>query len=171
MTGFGLFDEDQEIAQTAEKFLTFLIDGQYFAIPIEDVREIIATQSVTQMPDFPEYVKGVINLRGSIIPLVDLRLRFRKPEKERDEYTSIVITSIEGTDVGFVVDAVDEVLDIDKEHLASPPKMGEGSARYLKGIGRVGEKIVLLLDVGALLSGEEIAGIAEVTETLVSQPD
>ena len=155
------FDDEETAAQNSEKYLTFLVDNQYFALPIRDVTEIITTQTVTQMPEFPVYVKGIINLRGKIVPLVDIRLRFHKAEREYDEHTSVVVVSIDGIDVGFIVDAVDEVLDIDNADVSPAPRMGETSSRYITGVGKVGEKIVLLLDSSRLLNESEISDLSQ----------
>ena len=87
----AFYDNETITASQTEKYLTFILDDQFYAIPIANVIEIIAMQETTKMPDFPDYVKGVINLRGTIIPLIDVRLRFRQPEREYDARTSVIV--------------------------------------------------------------------------------
>lgn len=155
------FTTTTEEKQQSEKYLTFLLDKQFFALPIKNVMEIIAIQEVTQVPEFPSYVKGIINLRGKIIPLIDVRLRFHKAEADYDERTSVIVVSIDTVEVGFIVDMVDEVMDIDYDNIAPPPRMSETSGRYITGVGKIDGKIILLLDSDKLLNEEEINGIAQ----------
>lgn len=158
----AFYDNETITASQTEKYLTFILDDQFYAIPIANVIEIIAMQETTKMPDFPDYVKGVINLRGTIIPLIDVRLRFRKPEREYDARTSVIVVSVNDVQVGFIVDMVDEVKDIDNSDIADPPKMsGDMQNRYIIGIGKVEGKIVLLLDSDKLLNEKEIESIAQ----------
>lgn len=158
----AFYDNETITASQTEKYLTFILDDQFYAIPIANVIEIIAMQETTKMPDFPDYVKGVINLRGTIIPLIDVRLRFHKPEREYDARTSVIVVSVNDVQVGFIVDMVDEVKDIDNSDIADPPKMsGDMQNRYIIGIGKVEGKIVLLLDSDKLLNEKEIESIAQ----------
>ncbi|HKM32589.1 MAG TPA: chemotaxis protein CheW [Oscillospiraceae bacterium] len=158
----AFYDNETITASQTEKYLTFILDDQFYAIPIANVIEIIAMQETTKMPDFPDYVKGVINLRGTIIPLIDVRLRFRKPEREYDARTSVIVVSVNDVQVGFIVDMVDEVKDIDNSDIADPPKMsGDMQNRYIIGIGKVEGKIVLLLDSNKVLNEKEIESIAQ----------
>lgn len=158
----AFYDNETITASQTEKYLTFILDDQFYAIPIANVIEIIAMQETTKMPDFPDYVKGVINLRGTIIPLIDVRLRFHKPEREYDARTSVIVVSVNDVQVGFIVDMVDEVKDINYSDIADPPKMsGDMQNRYIIGIGKVEGKIVLLLDSDKLLNEKEIESIAQ----------
>lgn len=158
----AFYDNETITASQTEKYLTFILDDQFYAIPIANVIEIIAMQETTKMPDFPDYVKGVINLRGTIIPLIDVRLRFHKPEREYDARTSVIVVSVNDVQVGFIVDMVDEVKDIDNSDIADPPKMsGDMQNRYIIGIGKVEGKIVLLLDSNKVLNEKEIESIAQ----------
>lgn len=157
--------EEQEISETqdeAVKHLTFWTDKELFGIPISDVVQIISMQEITPLPDFPEYAKGVINLRGNIIPVIDMRLRLKKPEAEYDDNTCIIVTSIEDTFIGFIVDTVDEVVDISSDRISPTPKVSkEVTNRYLTGIGQVGDKVVLLLDLSKILSRDEFMEVAQ----------
>ncbi|QAT51344.1 purine-binding chemotaxis protein CheW [Caproiciproducens sp. NJN-50] len=144
------------------KYLTFWTDGELFGLPISDVVQIISMQGITPLPDFPDYAKGVINLRGNIIPVIDIRVRFGKPEAEYNENTCIIVTSIEDSYMGFIVDAVDEVTDLDEDSISPPPKVSKDiTNRYLTGIGQIEEKVILLLDVAKILSENELTEVHE----------
>lgn len=157
--------EEEEQATEKEKFLTFWTDGELFGIPIADVVQIISMQGITPLPDFPPYAKGVINLRGNIIPVIDIRIRFGKPEAEYSDNTCIIVTNIEDSYMGFIVDSVDEVTDIDEDDISPAPKVSRDiTNHYLTGIGQIGDSVVLLLDCTKILSENELF---EVRETAV----
>lgn len=151
-------DSSVETESTSEmdgKYLTFFTEKQLFGVPIADVVQIVGMQEITQVPEFPSYAKGIINLRGSIIPVIDVRLRFGKPEKDYDERTCIIVTLIQETAIGFIVDAVDAVTSIDDENISSPPRVaGDYTGSYLTGIAKLEGRVVLLLDAQKLLSSE-----------------
>lgn len=147
------------------KYLTFWTDGELFGIPISDVVQIISMQQITPLPDFPDYAKGVINLRGIIIPVIDMRVRLKKQEAEYNESTCIIVTSIQDTYIGFIVDTVDEVADISDDNISAAPRVSKDSTnRYLTGIGQVGDKVVLLLDISKILSESEFEQVAQTAE-------
>lgn len=148
-----------------DKYLTFWTDGELFGIPISDVVQIISMQKIIPLPDFPAYAKGVINLRGNIIPVIDMRLRLKKPEAAYNENTCIIVTSIAEAYIGFIVDTVDEVADIGEEDISPAPKVSrETTNKYLMGIGQIGKKVVLLLDVSKILSESEIEQVAQTAQ-------
>lgn len=158
------YDEDElehnESAETSEKYLSFLIDKQYYAFHINDVREIIEMQDITPVPEFPDYAKGIINLRGILIPIIDVRLRFCKTEMDYNERTCIIILNLKEIEVGFIVDTVDEVLDIDNESIAPVPKLSDAkTSKFIKGVGKTPKKIVMLLDAQKMLNDEEIKSL------------
>ncbi|MVB09764.1 CheW-like domain protein [Caprobacter fermentans] len=162
---------DGEQSASENKYLTFWTDGELFGVPISDVVQIISMQGITPLPDFPAYAKGVINLRGNIIPVIDIRVRFGKPEAEYNENTCIIVTSIEDSFMGFIVDAVDEVTDLDEDNISPAPKVSKDiTNRYLTGIGQIGEKVVLLLDAAKILSENELSEIHE-TSGQAKDPD
>lgn len=135
------------------KYLTFWTDNQLFGISISDVVQIVSIQKITPIPQFPNYVKGVINLRGDIIPVIDVRLRFDKPEIAYSESTCIIVININQRQYGLVVDAVDEVVKIDDKNITAPPTVADNTENdYLKGIAKLKEKVVLLLDVVTILN-------------------
>lgn len=134
------------------KYLTFWTDGQVFGVPISDVVQIIGVQSITPVPEFPSYAKGVIDLRSSIIPIIDIRLRMGKEEKPYDERTCIIVISINENLTGIVVDAVEEVTDIGEDSISAPPRMSESdSSEYIEGIAKIEKLVVLLLSTSKLL--------------------
>lgn len=141
-----------------DKFLTFSLGTEVYGIEIKFVTEIIGMQSVTQIPDLPEYVKGIINLRGKIIPVVDVRLRFKKMYREYNDRTCIVVVDIKGVALGLIVDAVEEVLIIAAQEIVLPPQFNTGSDHhhFIKGIGKVGTDVKLILDSDRLLSDNEM---------------
>lgn len=155
--------EDEEDTQK-DKFLTFSLGTEVYGIEIKFVTEIIGMQSVTQIPDLPEYIKGIINLRGKIIPVVDVRLRFKKAYREYNDRTCIVVVDITGMALGLIVDAVEEVLTIIEQDIVLPPQLDHGSyhQRFIKGIGKVGKDVKLILDSDRLLSDSEISGLEQV---------
>ena len=161
MMALNRFNSKEEIDTNIEKYLTFIIDGRYYAYPIRDVKEIIEMQDITEVPEFPSYAKGIINLRNIVIPVIDVRLRFNKPEHEYNAHTCIIVLIINSTEIGFIVDTVDEVLDIEKSSISPPPLVGsEGHARYIDGVGKLGDKIVLLLNSEKMLSDDDLEMLA-----------
>lgn len=144
------------------KYLTFLIDDRPYGIPIVKVKEIIGMMDVTHVPGMPEYIKGVINLRGKIIPVIDLRLKLGFDEKAYDARTCVIVTEITSADgdklSGFVVDTVSEVMDIELSAIDMPPSFGEGdkSQEYLSGMGKVEEHVIMLLNADKLISTEDL---------------
>lgn len=151
------FDANIEEDTLKDKYLTFLTDNQYFGIPIADVVQIVGVQEITPVPEFPSYAKGIINLRGTIIPIIDVRLRLHKDEIEYNERTCTIVTNINGVYIGFIVDAVNEVINIDKSNIAEPPRMGSDYVNnYIVGVGKVGNKVVLLLNTQKILSENEV---------------
>lgn len=138
------------------KYLTFSVDKETFGIEIRHVREIIGIQEITEMPEMPEYMKGIINLRGSIIPIVDVRLRFKKQPKEYDDRTCVIVTDINGVSIGFIVDRVSDVMTFPESDLSDRPNVRFGDSQGLiSKIAKVNEQVILLLDCNMLLNGDE----------------
>lgn len=154
-----LYDDDEDTQK--DKYLTFHLADEDYGIEIAYVTEIIGIQKITEVPDMPDFIKGVINLRGQVIPVMDVRARFKLPHRDYDERTCIVVVDINATSVGLVVDQVSEVVDIPASQVEPPPKTGKGaSSKYLKGMGKMGDEVKILLDVENLLHDEEIEQIA-----------
>jgi purine-binding chemotaxis protein CheW len=129
------------------KFLTFHIEDTIYGIELLHVIEIISIQNATRIPNVPAYIKGIINLRGKIVPVIDVRLKFKQSERVYDEKTCIIVVVIEDMQVGLIVDRVSEVVTVDQAELANPPELGTTSnEKYLQSIATVGEKVVLNID-------------------------
>ena len=150
------------------KWLTFWLDGQLFSASLAHVEQILSMMPITEVPEYPHYAKGIINIRGSIIPLIDLRLRLGKEEAEYTEHTCIIICRVEEHQVGFIADSVDAVITLPPESISAPPKMGDDKTnRYLVGVARIpedegdGEKLVLCLDTTKVLLRTEIDDLAQ----------
>ena len=161
----NLYDEDLNLEEDTlkDKYLTFFTDNQLLGIPIADVVQIVGVQEITTVPDFPSYAKGIINLRGTIIPVIDVRLRLHKEEIGYSERTCTIVTNINGVYVGFIVDAVNEVTMIDKGNISDPPRMGADYVNsYITGVAKLGNKVVLLLNTQKMLSEKELELIVNV---------
>ena len=162
-----IFENEGELAEDTQKdkFLTFFLGDEVYGIEIKFVTEIIGMQSVTEIPDLPEYVKGIINLRGKIIPVVDVRLRFKKLYREYNDRTCIVVVDIKGVVVGLIVDTVAEVLTIPTQDIVPPPQFNSGShyQRFIKGIGKVDNGVKLILDCDRLLNDDEINNLEKMS--------
>jgi purine-binding chemotaxis protein CheW len=143
-------------------FLTFSLGQESYGIEINYVTEIIGIQPITEIPELPDYIKGIINLRGKIIPVMDVRLRFKKEPKEYNDRTCVIVIDINDMSIGLIVDSVSEVITIPNEDIVEPPQMNKGlQNRYIKNIGKVGNEVKLLLDCETLLTESEIGAISE----------
>lgn len=143
------------------RFLTFSLGKESYGIEIKHVTEIIGIQAITKIPELPEYVKGIINLRGKIIPVMDVRLRFKKEPLEYNDRTCVIVIDVKDISIGLIVDAVSEVLTIPDENIVEPPKMNKGFYnRYIKNVGKVDNEVKLLLDCEKLLTDDEFEGLS-----------
>lgn len=138
-----------------EKYLTFLLDNESYGISINNVIEIIGIQPVTLVPELPDYIRGIINLRGKIIPVMDVRLRFKKAFREYNDRTCIIVVDINDLSIGLIVDSVSEVLVISDQDIMPPPNLNNANNKYIKGIGKVGKEVKLILDCDELIGDEE----------------
>lgn len=150
----SLDDQAYETEDTQkDKFLTFFLADEDYGIAIQHVIEIIGIQKITEVPDMPNFVKGVINLRGKVIPVMDVRARFRMPSQAYDERTCIVVVNVDDQSTGLIVDRVCEVADIPAENVEPAPGSGKGAASsYIMGLGKVGDRVKILLDARRLLA-------------------
>jgi purine-binding chemotaxis protein CheW len=144
-------------------YLTFDIAKETYAVNIGYVTEIVGMQRISAMPDVPDFIKGAMNLRGKVIPVMDLRLRFQMPARDYDERTTIIVIDLEGTTTGLVVDHVTDVLTIPADKVDPPPawrkeqKAEDGVARQgvIRGLGRQNDGVSIILDVARLLTYKE----------------
>lgn len=152
---------NKDHSELMDKYLTFWTDKQLYGVPIANVVQIVKMQTINPIPEYPDYAKGVIDLRGTILPVIDIRLRIGKMEAEYDERTCIVVTTMREAFVGFIVDAVDEVTVIKDDVISEPPRISnEYNNPYLTGVGNLNGKIILLLDTGKLLNSHEFEQIS-----------
>ena len=150
-----IVDEFEEDTQKG-KFLTFSLGDEYYGIDIVYVTEIVGIQPVTVVPELPDFIKGIINLRGKIIPVMDIRLKFRKEAKAYNDRTCIIVIDVHELSIGLIVDAVSEVLNIDDENIVPPPSMVNTGRKYIKSIGKKEDHVTLILDCEKLLNEQEV---------------
>jgi purine-binding chemotaxis protein CheW len=150
--------------QTGEfnQYLTFTLEDEVFALGIDKVREILDETDITRIPRTPEFLRGVINVRGNAVPVVDLRLKFGMSKTEITVNTCVIITEItiddEASTIGALADAVQEVIELDPDRIDPPPRMGTAiDSKFIKGMGKQDEHFIIILDVDQLFSAEELA--------------
>lgn len=147
-------------ADRGGKFLTFFLSTEEYGIEILKVQEIIGVMPITPIPRTPAFIKGVMNLRGRIIPIIDLRLKLSMEEVKHTEETCFIVVKAHGMHMGVVVDKVSEVLNIAGENVEDAPSMGqEINTEYILGIGKAGSKVKLLLDIEKVLSDKDVEAI------------
>ncbi len=139
-------------AENAQKdlFLTFHIGREDFGIDISDVIEIIGVQKITEVPDMPNYIRGVINLRGKVISIMDVRLRFNMEQRDYDDRTCVIVVTVDDLTVGLLVDRVNEVVEIAEGKIAAAP-LTKSDDGYIKGLGKIGDEVKILLNVACLV--------------------
>lgn len=161
-----------------QKYVTFMSGKEYFGLKIEYVNEIIVAQEITSIPETEDYIKGLINLRGKIIPVIDVRLRFKQEPFEYDDRTCIIVIKVDGTEVGLIVEKIAEVVEIADDNLIDAPTLGKTEKskaqkdRYVYAIGKVGDSVKLLLDPQKLLNDdlvtlEQVAESADASEIIL----
>ena len=150
-------ETEMETGAMAGKYLTFVLQGEEYGIGILKVREINGLMDITPVPQTPEFVEGVINLRGKVIPVVDLRLKFGMPKADYTKETCIIVVDVNSLLMGIVVDTVSEVLEVKEEEIDPPPNFGSKvHVDYILGIGKIKDKVKILLDIDKVLTNEEI---------------
>ena len=154
-------NENKEVIQIDQDsmegmYLTFELAEEGYGLEIRHVTEIIGIQPVIRVPDMPAHVIGVLNLRGKVIPVIDVRLRFHLPCRDYDERTCIIVVNVDGNSVGLVVDKVSEVVDIPLQEIEPPPATGKGRGRYIQGMGKLAQQVKILLDIETLIADEDL---------------
>ncbi|HEY1043825.1 MAG TPA: chemotaxis protein CheW [Telluria sp.] len=143
------------------EFLAFNLGAEEYGIDIQQVQELRGYEAVTRIANAPAYVKGVVNLRGVIVPIIDLRIRFSLGEPSYDQFTVVVILKVRDRVIGLVVDGVSDVAELHAEQIKSPPDLGSTiDAGYVTGLATIGERMLILVDVERLLSGQELGLLA-----------
>ena len=153
-----------------DQFLTFRLGQEIFAVDIGKVREVLEYTTVTKVPQTPEMMVGVINLRGSVVPVIDFRLKFNMGRAERTVNTCVIITEVEIEDqktmIGALVDSVQEVMDLDSEHVEPPPKIGtQLNTDFIKGMGKQEGQFIIILDVEKIFTTGELSAVQSFAET------
>lgn len=137
------------------QFLTFLLGQEQYGIPILKAQEIKGYTAPTPVPNAPSHVRGVMNLRGTVVPVVDLRSRFGMPAVERDQFTVVIVVTVGSKVFGLIVDAVSDVLDIDANDIEPAPDLGTGAdISFLQGMAKSGDRLISLLDIDVVLGGD-----------------
>ena len=154
-----LFDENEDTV--ANRYLTFRLNDEDYGVEIEYVTEIVCIPKITEVPDLPDFVKGVVNLRGQVIPVLDLRTKFHMEPREYDAKTCVIVIHLDKMFIGLIVDTVQDVREILPENVSPAPHLSNAPAsRYILGLGKVGEAVNILLDVKKILSEEEVTKVS-----------
>jgi purine-binding chemotaxis protein CheW len=157
-------------ASNANQYLTFTLDNEQYAIGVAKVREVLEHTKITKLPRTAEFMKGIINLRGAGVPVIDLRLKFGLPETPITKDTSIIVMEVDSLDgtvvVGALADAVHEVVEIDEKAVEPAPRFGTRlAAEYIKGVGKRDDLFIIILDIDRIFNAEEISAIAAEKES------
>ncbi|WP_097461382.1 chemotaxis protein CheW [Mangrovitalea sediminis] len=168
-------NEDQLTAavssENGQEFLTFTLGTEHYALDILKVKEIRGYDAVTKIANAPAFIKGVINLRGDIVPIIDLRMKFDIGDVTYNEFTIVIVLQINSRYVGVVVDAVSDVITLGKEDVRPAPEFGVSfDSRYLLGLASVGESMVVVIDIERLISSDEIGLMDQVSESSLTEP-
>ena len=164
-------DSNEHDAQKG-KYMTFKAGNEYFGLKIQYLNEIIPFQSITAIPETEDYIKGLINLRGKMIPVIDVRLRFKQEPLEYNDRTCIIVINVKSTMVGLVVEKIAEVVEIKDQNILPPPAIGRAEKahhKYVYGIAKVGDSVKLLLDPEKLLNDEDVSATEQVNEINVDE--
>lgn len=152
------------------KYVTFKSGNEYFGLKIQYVNEIIVFQEITEIPESEDYIKGLINLRGKIIPVIDVRLRFKQEPFEYNDRTCIIVINVRSTVVGLIVEKIAEVVEIQEENILPSPSIGQADKsqnKYVYAIGKVGDAVKLLLDPDKLLNDEDLSAMEQASDELL----
>ncbi|MBQ5918281.1 MAG: chemotaxis protein CheW [Lachnospiraceae bacterium] len=154
-------------------YMTFKSGKEHFGVAVKYVNEIIGIQKITAIPEAEEYIKGLINLRGKIIPVIDVRLRFKQEPLEYNDRTCIIIIDVQSTVIGLIVEKIEEVVTIPDENIDPPPKLVHGNAmnKYVWGLGKLGEEVKLLLDPNKLIKDEDLEFMEDAAEAAQDEED
>ena len=154
-------DNKTQAAASADEFLSFTLGEEHYGVDILKVQEIRGYDSVTRLPDAPDYIKGVINLRGTIVPVIDLRLKLRLDNARYDAFTVMIVLNVDDRVVGIVVDSVSDVIPLNAEQIRPKPEFGAAvDTRFISGIGTQDERMLILLDIETLLDTTDIGQAA-----------
>jgi len=151
-----VLDKSQQVQSAAElQLVIFRLDKEEYGLPITKVQEINRLTPITKLPQTPSFMEGVINLRGKVIPVADLRKRFQLPDVDRNDDTRIIIVEVSGQTLGIIVDAVTEVMRLPVASVEPPPPAFILDSQYIHGVGKVNDRLLILLDMDKILSTQE----------------
>jgi len=154
-----------------KQLISFTVGAEEYGLELLRVKEVIRMRQITWLPKAPSCVKGIINLRGDIIPIVDLRERFGLQPQEQTAMTRVIVVEVEGMPVGMVVDSASQVVRVPADQFDPPPTvMGGASREFITSVGKMGDKLVIMIDVDRILSIEEMSGIASSLEAAIEEP-
>ena len=149
-------NENKVDVENSINLVTFKLGNNEYAIDIMQAKEIIKMEKITLIPNAPDYVEGVINLRGNIIPIVDLKKRFNLEENDGEKNTGIIIVKIDDVDMGIIIDAISKVVSISNSNIQPPPPMLSGiGQKYIKGVAKLDDKLLVVLDLEKLIVGDD----------------
>lgn len=156
------FENQNNQVMKSNQFLTFKLGNDIYAIDVAKVREVLDFPNITKVPKMPEYMCGVINLRGNVVPVVDLRLKFGMPKTERTINTCIIVVEAiienENSIIGAVADSVQEVIELESKLIEPPPKIGSKlKAEFIKGVGKLNDQFIMILDIDKVFSNDDVS--------------
>lgn len=154
----------EEGVNSRDMYMTFKTGDEYFGISINHVNEIVGMQPITKVPEVENYIRGLINLRGKIIPVIDVRMRFQLEPLPYTDRTCIIVINVKNTVVGLIVEKIDEVITVNKDNIIPPPSLSHSkndSNRYVCGLAKTEDSVKLLLDPERLIRDEELAALKE----------
>ena len=152
-----------------DMYLSFSLGEEEYAVGVRQVAELVGLPRIMAVPDLPDYIRGVMNLRGKVVPLLDVRLRFRMPARANDERTVVIVMEVDAAPIGLIVDGVTEVREIPPESIRRSAAPSRGAQSAIHGLGRVGDRIIVILNAGVLTSDCEIVMADAGSET--GRPD
>jgi len=156
----------KEASNGIQRYLTFFVDGEQYGLNIRNVKEIIASMNITTVPKTPPYIKGVINLRGAVIPVIDVRLKFGLEEKAHDVNTAIIINVIDNVSIGFIVDRVEDVLSVSATQLTDAPRFGASvDTSFIENVAEINDHVIMILNLKRIFEQDELVDIASIEKT------
>jgi len=154
-------------SEAGSEFLTFSLGGEEYGVDILKVQEIRGYEAITRIANTPEFIKGVVNLRGLIVPIVDLRIKLGESEPKYDQFTVVIVLNVLGRVIGIVVDSVSDVTMLTAAQIKPAPELGAVDTRYVQGLGTVDRRMIILVDIERLLSSDELQlfdGVAQAAQ-------
>lgn len=164
LTGSTSDEKQQKMAESSSvQLVTFLLGNAEYGIDIMQAQSIIKMDKITLIPNAPDFVEGVINLRGNVIPVIDLKKRFHLEEGDGEKNSGIIIVKVGGVEMGIIIDAISKVIYLSEENMQPPPPVFAGiGQKYIKGVGRLEDRLLIILDLDKLLSFEEQEALKDI---------